>query len=111
MNAWLILAPFMAVGIGTAAAYTATHRDWNKRIHFVKRGNLQSELSNLEIDIEEAETCVECGDEIQPEDIGAVIRVDSGYRIVCDKRMCLDIHDINQESLDTYISKPSKKIS
>lgn len=111
MNTWMILAPLVAVGIGMAGAYTTTHRNRNEHIHFVKRDNLQTELLNLEIEIDEVETCIECSDEIKPEDIGAVIRLNGEYGVICSDRACLDIHDIHQESLDSYSNKSPSTIS
>lgn len=96
MSSLQVLAPFVAAGIGTAAAYGATHREeLTKRIHFVQEDNLSSELEDLDIEIDATETCVECGDEIPKDDIGAFVRVDGGYKAVCDKPKCLDTYDID----------------
>lgn len=89
-----ILAPILGVGIGATAAYGATHSDWNRRIHFVKRENLQSEIDELDIEVAAKETCVECQEEISPDEIGAVVRDDGDYRVVCDTTECLDTYDL-----------------
>lgn len=95
MSILQILAPFLAAGVGMAAAYGVTHSDdFKKRIHFVERDNLSSELEDLEIDIQGMETCEECGDEIPTKDVGAFVRVDGHYKAVCDKPKCLDTYDI-----------------
>lgn len=92
MNSFLALVPLVGVGVGLATAYGVTHRD--RRIHFVERKNLETELTNLSIDVNRAETCIECGDEIDPEDIGAIVRENGGYRTVCEKQKCLDTYDL-----------------
>lgn len=94
MNSTLILAPVLGAGIGLAAAYAATHKPFRKRIHFVKRENLQSELENLDINVEEGERCVDCGERIKPEEIGAVVREGNEYKIVGNKPECLDTYEI-----------------
>lgn len=92
MNSLLILAPLLGVGIGAAAAFGVSGR--NKRIHFVERGNLDSELDDLEIEVENTEVCVECGDEVDPESVGAIVREGDEYRAICNKETCLDTYDI-----------------
>lgn len=94
MSSLEILVPLAGAGIGMAAAYGATHKPWSKRIHFVERDSLQSELEDLDVDVAGSETCVECGDEIAPDEIGAVVRVDGEYQVVCDKFECLDTYDV-----------------
>lgn len=89
----LILAPILGVGIGLTAAYGVTHRQ--KRIHFVERDNLQTELENLDIEVSGSEVCVECGDELQPDEVGAIIQEDGEYRAICDQPECLDTYDLN----------------
>lgn len=78
----------IAASTGVAAAYGVAKKPWKKRLHVVERDNLESELEDL--DIEPVEECSECGEEIQPEEIGAVVRQDGEYKIVCDKSQCLD---------------------
>lgn len=73
-------------------AYGVTHR--NRRIHFVERDNLKTELDNLNITLKHAEMCVECGEELEPADVGAVVREDGVYKAVCNKPKCLDTYDI-----------------
>lgn len=92
MNSLLILAPVFGAGIGLTMAYGVTHR--NRRIHFVERDNLNRELENLDINVGHAETCIECGDDLDPEDVGAVVRESDEYRVVCNKPTCLDTYDI-----------------
>jgi hypothetical protein len=92
MSTLLVLASFLGVGIGLAAAYGATHKQ--RRIHFVERDNLQKELDNLEIDVKRSETCVECGEEIDPDEVGAIVQVDGEYQVVCNKLKCLDSYDL-----------------
>lgn len=94
MNSLLLLAPIAGVGIGTVAAYGATHSDLSKRLHFVQRENLESELDDIGVDLGAAETCVECGDEIDPSEIGAVVRIEGEYKVVCDDPECLDTYDV-----------------
>jgi hypothetical protein len=92
MSSFLILAPFFGAGIGLAAAYGITQKD--RRIHFVERDNLNEEVEDLDIEIKSSETCVECGDEVNPENVGALVRDNGEYRVVCDKAKCLDTYDI-----------------
>lgn len=92
MSSLQILAPLAGVGIGMAAAYGVKRR--NRRIHFVEQENLQNELDHFDIDVGPAETCVECGDELEPDDVGAVVRVEGEYKLVCQKPTCLDTYDI-----------------
>lgn len=73
-------------------AYGVTHK--NRRIHFVERSNLKTELNKFDITVGPAETCVECGDELDPEDVGAVVREDGEYSVICNKQKCLDTYDI-----------------
>lgn len=94
MSSLQLLAPLVGAGIGAVAAYGATHRPLNKRIHFVDRGNLESELDDLDIDVAGAETCAVCEREIQPSEIGAVVREDDDYRVICDRPECLDTYDL-----------------
>ncbi|MFP9192993.1 hypothetical protein ACLI4Q_15235 [Natrialbaceae archaeon A-CW1-1] len=95
MNSLLALLPFIGAGVGMAAAYGVTHRPFNKRIHFVKRENLQSQLDDLDIEVEGSETCLECGRQIQQNNIGAIVQHEGDYKAVCDKTICLDTYDIN----------------
>lgn len=88
----MLALPVVAVGIGTAAAYSATHG--TKRIHFVERESLNSEIDNLDIEVGHSDTCVVCGDEVDPENVGAIVREDGEYRVVCTKSTCLDTYDI-----------------
>lgn len=82
-------AGFVIAGVsGIAAAYGAAKKPWKKRLHLVERENLKSELEDLDVDA--VEECSVCGDEIQPEEIGVVVREEDGYRIVCDDSECLD---------------------
>ena len=90
-----ILVPIIGAGFGMAAAYGATHKPLSKRIHFVSRDNLKSELEDLEINIESGETCVECDDEIGTDEIGAVVREKGEYKIVCNNPKCLDTYDVD----------------
>lgn len=92
MQLTLLLVPLIGVGIGTAAAYGATHR--NKRIHFVQRDNLNQELESLDIDVSKTTTCAVCGDEINPEDVGAMVRDNGDFKMVCNKTSCLNTYDI-----------------
>lgn len=92
MNSLLVLAPLAGAGIGLAAAHGVARTD--KRIHFVERNNLNEELDDLDIDVGHPERCVECGDEIDPNDVGAIIRENGEYRVICNKSMCLDTYDI-----------------
>lgn len=92
MNTFLILAPVVGAGIGLAAAFGVANR--KERIHFVKRDNLNAELDDLDIDVGPAETCIVCGDELDPEDVGAIVREDGEYRVVCAKASCLDTYDV-----------------
>lgn len=94
MSSWLVLAPLAAAGIGMAAAYGVTHKDWETHLHFVQRSNLEEELEDLEIELEALEVCVECGDTISPEEIGTVFLDEGEYKVVCDKRECLDTYDM-----------------
>lgn len=94
MISLLTLLPVIGAGIGMAAAYGVTHSPLNKRIHFVKRGNLQSELDDLDLGVEGSEICCECGDAISQTDIGAIVQEEDGYKIVCSKIVCLDTYDI-----------------
>lgn len=93
MNSLLILAPLVGVGIGLATAYGMTHR--NRRIHFVERDNLQGEMDNLGIQAERSEACLECTDSLEPEEVGAVVREEGEYRVVCNKPTCLDTYDLH----------------
>jgi hypothetical protein len=92
MELTLLLVPLIGAGIGTAAACGATHR--NRRIHFVKRENLDQELESLDVDVSNTSACTMCGDEVSPEDVGAVVKDNGDFKIVCDKRSCLDTYDI-----------------
>lgn len=95
MNTLAVLIPafgVLGVGIGTAAAYRVSQG--NRRIHFVEEDNLETELAHFDIDVEGAEECVECGDEINPEEIGAIVLEDGEYRVVCDDPVCLDTYDL-----------------
>lgn len=92
MISLLVLAPLIGIGIGLVAAVGVTRR--NRRIHFVERDNLESELDDLDVSIGGAETCVECGDELDPKDVGAIVRKDGEYRVVCNKPACLDTYDV-----------------
>lgn len=92
MNTLLILAPLVGVGIGLASAYQVTRGQ--KRIHFVEEKNLQSEIDDLDIEVAGSETCGECGDEIEPSEIGAVVRDGEEYVIICDDSKCLDTYDL-----------------
>lgn len=94
MSSMQILAPIVGAGIGIAAAYGATHKPWKKRVHFVERDNLESELEELDIEISGVETCELCGDEIPVEDIGAIVLDEGEYKIICDKPKCLDTYDV-----------------
>lgn len=92
MQSLLLLGPLIAAGIGGAAAYGVTHKD--KRIHFVEEDNLSEELDKFDISVSQAETCPICNDEVDSENVGAVIRVDDEYRVICDKSTCLDTYDL-----------------
>lgn len=94
MSSALVLAPVLGAGIGLAAAYGVTQRQRNRRIHFVESDNLEDELDTLDISVGAAETCVECGDEVTPEEVGALIREDGEYRVICNKPTCLDTYDL-----------------
>lgn len=76
-----------------AAAYGVSRRS-NKRIHFVESDNLNDELDELEIEVNESERCAECGREVDPGNVGAIIRQDDEYRVVCEKEKCLDTYDL-----------------
>lgn len=93
MTSPLVLAPFIGAGIGMAAAYGVTRA--SSRIHFVERNNLTEELDNLDIQVGSAETCVVCGDELVPEDVGAIVQEGGDYKAVCNKPTCLDTYDID----------------
>lgn len=84
--------PIVAVGIGTALAYRTTHK--NKRIHFVERESLDSELKSFDIEVGQTDSCIVCDDEVNPENIGALVQEGDEYRVVCDKPKCLDTYDI-----------------
>lgn len=92
MNSLLILAPFIGFGIGSVAAYSYTRKD--RRIHFVDRDNLKTELAELDIEVGSSETCVVCGDEVEPEDVGSIVKTDGEYKVVCQKSTCLDTYDV-----------------
>lgn len=92
MNSLLVLAPMIGVGIGLLAAVGVTRR--NRRIHFVERDNIESELDDLDVSIGGGETCVECGDELDPGDVGAIVKEEGRYRAVCNKPECLDTYDL-----------------
>lgn len=93
MNIILVLVPLLGAGIGLAAAATVTSQE--RRIHFVESNSLEEELDKFDINIGKAEHCVECGDEIGPGDVGAVVRNDKGeYKFVCEKSTCLDTYDV-----------------
>lgn len=93
MTSPLVLAPFIGAGIGMAAAYGVTKA--NRRVHFVERDNLNQELDNLDIQVSPGETCVVCGDELDPDDVGAIVRDEGQYKTVCNKPTCLDTYDID----------------
>lgn len=95
MSNWLVLAPIVGVGIGMAAAYGAKHGELEQRIHFASKQTLQEELDELDIELQEGETCEVCGDSISPDEIGTVYLDGGEYRIVCDKQICLDTYDID----------------
>lgn len=92
MNSFLILAPLVGAGIGLAAAVGVANKQG--RIHFVKRDQLNEELDDLDIHVGPAETCVECGDELGPEDVGAIVQVNGEYQVLCSKPSCLDTYDV-----------------
>jgi predicted ABC-type ATPase len=92
MNTLLILAPLLGVGIGSVAAYSYTRE--NRRIHFVDRDNLNAELNELDIEIGSVETCAVCGDEINPDNVGSIVKIDGDYRVICQKPTCLDTYDV-----------------
>ena len=95
----MITGSLLGAAIGTAAAYGATQKEeLRKRLHFVENDELQSELKKLDIDIDERETCVECGDRIAPHEIGLVFRENGDYHIVCDDPECLDTYDLESRS-------------
>lgn len=88
MNTLAVLVPVfgvLGVGIGMAAAYGVSRA--NRRIHFVEETNLDTELANLDIDVTGSETCIECGDSIDPDEVGAIVLEDGEYKIVCNKRL------------------------
>jgi len=84
--------PIIAIGVGAAAGYSATHQ--NKRIHFVERENLTSELDDLDIELGQSDRCAVCGEEVNPDNVGAIVREEGEYVIVCDKPTCLDTYDV-----------------
>lgn len=93
MTSALVLAPFLGAGIGMAAAYGVSKA--NRRVHFVKRDKLNQELDNLDIQVSSGETCVVCHDELDPDDVGAIVREEGEYKVVCNKPTCLDTYDID----------------
>jgi len=95
MSGTVIAGSLLGAAIGTAAAYGATQKEWHKRVHFVQRNNLESEIEDLDIEIKEGETCTECGASIEPEEIGLVYREDGEYKTVCNREECLDTYDLD----------------
>lgn len=93
MSSLLVLIPALGVGIGLATAYGVTHTD--RRIHFVEKENLNEELEDLDIRVGHADTCGECGDEIDPDDVGAIVRNNGEYKVICSRPACLDTYDID----------------
>ena len=94
MNSLVFLAPLFGAGMGMAAAYGTTHSPMNKRIHFVERDNLESELEEFDVDFEETEVCGECGSRISPDEIGTIVKTDGDYKVICDDPECLDTYDV-----------------
>jgi len=92
METLLILVPLLGAGIGSAAAFGATRR--KRRIHFVEQNELEQELTDLDIEVSHQETCMMCGDDIEPDQIGAVVRDGDEYKVVCDKPRCVDTYDL-----------------
>lgn len=92
MTVQLVLASIGAAGIGLTAAYAQSRN--KRRIHFVENNELGDELDNLEIEVDAPEECLVCGDNLDPEDVGAVVRKDDEYKAVCEKQSCLDTYDI-----------------
>jgi len=92
MESLMLLAPLIGLGVGTAAGYGVSRR--NRRIHFVEGKDLPGELDEFDIDIDEVETCAVCGEEVNPENIGALVRENGDYRVVCDDPVCLDTYDL-----------------
>lgn len=95
MTGTIIAGSILGIAVGTAAAYGKKNQEWTKRIHFVERDKLESELDELDIDVDEGETCAECGRSIDPKDIGLVFQHEDQYKVVCDRAECLDTYDIN----------------
>lgn len=83
------MAPLVAAGAGLAAAYGTAKKPW-RRIHFVEEENLAGELDEFEIQIDSVETCVECGRDIEPGEIGELVLEGEEYNVVCERTDCLD---------------------
>lgn len=94
MNSLLVLGPIIGAGIGMAAGYGVTHQ--SKRIHFVESEDLDKEMESLDIEVNETETCLVCGDELDSNHVGALVRENGEYRVVCDKTSCMDTYDVEQ---------------
>lgn len=95
MNNLAVLIPMfglLGVGVGTAAAYSVSQG--SRRIHFVEENNLETELSQLDIDVGGSEQCVECGNVIDPDEVGAIVLEEGEYQVVCDDPICLDTYDL-----------------
>lgn len=93
MTLLLISATVGAVGIGLATALTVSNKN-ERRIHFVEDNDFSDELDDLDIEVSGSEECMVCGDELESEDVGAVVRKEGEYRAVCGKRTCLDTYDL-----------------
>ncbi|MDZ7730934.1 MAG: hypothetical protein U5K37_08535 [Natrialbaceae archaeon] len=90
----LIAASIAGVAIGIAGAYAQANPSLTRRLHFVERENLDSELDRFDIDVDASESCMECGDEIDPSEIAAVVNIEGEYRFVGKHPDCLDTYDV-----------------
>lgn len=94
MTSLLILAPLIAAGMGLTVAAGLSFANRDRRIHFVSKGHLEEELDKFDVEVEDTEHCEVCGDEIESNDVGAVIKDNGDYIFVCKKPTCLDTYDL-----------------
>lgn len=97
MNTAILLVPMLGLGVGTAAAYgmQQRQREQERRLHFVERDELDDELTEFGIDVSHNEVCAECGRDIEPGDVGALVEDDGHYRPICNDSVCLNTYDLN----------------
>ena len=91
---WPLMLIFFGFILGVGTGYKVVHKKIVPFVRFVEKADREKALEKHRIRLDETTNCSVCGDNINIENIGAVVPAKGDNIFVCSKPQCMTVSDI-----------------